>query len=251
MKRIILCSILLLIFIGNAEAVEPFDTQAGMAAYVNVGPFNLENATVAYTQIYNLSTCHVVGTINIGNNIGSDNIHVYVDINGWIVAYLTRNEELGHMIQWSGVDYNNPTVKTTFEDAISKVCTKINVNYSLIQNNIKYYDFEYPQATNVIIFMNTASSSESTNLMIPGTYTIYSMNYSHFTNNNGYNYANLYLDGTLINSVYHGRRTVGSYSPTILTQDIPHTLQIVTGMIGTWTGVASILVSRQPSSVRL
>ena len=212
MKRIILCLMLLLMFIGNAEAVEPFDTQAGMAAYVNVGSLNLENATEAYTQIYNLSTSHAVGTINIGNNYGSDNIHVYVDTNGWIVAYLTRDEELGHMIQWAGVDYNNPTLKTTFEDAISRVCSSIGVNYSVIQGNIKYYDFEYPQATNVVIFMNTVlAGSEYTTVLIPGTYTIYSMDYSHFsTLNNPSCPSYFYLDGIQISSTHI--RILNSYN---------------------------------------
>lgn len=227
---------LLLIFAGNVEAVEPFDTQAGMAAYVNVGSLNLENATEAYTQINNLSTSHAVGSINVPNNMGSDNIHVYVDSNGWIVAYLTRGEQLGHMIQWAGVDVNNPTVKTTFEDAISRVCTSIGVNYSVIQGNIKYYDFEYPQATNALIFMNTRiSGSDYTTVLIPESYSIYSMNYSHI--GYGGQGTTVYIDG--INICYGGGIMLNSYNPSMLTKDIPHTIQLTSNY---WSGLASIFV---------
>lgn len=240
MKKIILCLMLLLTFVGNAAAVEPFDTQAGMAAYVNVGSLNLEDATEAYNQIYSLSTSHADGTINIGNNYGSDNIHVYVDTDGWIVAYVARDEELGHMIQWAGVDFNDPTFKTTFEDAISRMCSSIGVNYDVVQGNIKYYDFEHPQATNVLIFMNTVYGNDYTNILIPETYTIFNMNYSLFKNNYNYN-SKLYIDGTQIRSCYAGNRALGHYDSNLLSKDAPHTLRLESGA-SSGAGVASILV---------
>ena len=245
MKRMILYLMLLLTIAGNAGAVEPFDTQAGMAAYVNVGSLNLENAIEAYNQINNLSTSHAVGLINIGNVYGSDNIHVYVDVNGWIVAYITRDEQLGKIVQWNAINYTNPVIKTTFEDAISIVSSKIGVNYSEIKGNIKYYDFEHPQATNIVVFMNVrnGAGSDYTTVLIQDNYLLYEMSFSHFGGYNDWNYyypSNLYLDGNLISKTTYGiRRNLGNYDPNILTKDVPHTILLQESLSG---GVASIII---------
>jgi len=245
-SKLILFFILSLTLIGTAQAVEPFDSQAGMCAYVNVGNLSLENATEAYTQILTLSATHSVGTINIANYGGSDNIHVYVDTEGWIVAYLERGEELGSIIQWSGIDYNSPVIKTTLEDAINSVCKKINVDFADVKTDIKYYNFEYPDAENMLIFINmiVGEGDEYTTLFFPESYTLYCVNYSHM-NRGSYSYSRstFYFDGVVTSDLVANGYSRRNHYYT-LEKEVPHTIRLYNYETG--AGLANILIYNQP-----
>ncbi len=192
--------ILMLFFtISIGTAKEPFDSQAGFTAYVNVGSgIDIDTAMGAYDTLEDFSGSHALGTINIVNGDGtSDPIHLYVDTNGWIAAYFNRGDYCG-LIQYTDIDYANPAFHSTLEDAISRMCGQLGISYDTVDENLKFYDFEYPEATNfTVIFKVLADdvTSESMNLLIPSTYTVYrNLCYVYDPNfNNGY--AGVYGSG--------------------------------------------------------
>lgn len=248
MKWIIpLIAILFLAGCAAAEAGDAFpQDEAGMCAYVNIGEsINLEDAIGAYYQIEELSETHAIGRISIGNGGGgSDDIRVYVDVDGWIVAYLLRSQATATMIQWSGINVSNPVfgnTNTTLADAISRMCTAIDVDYADVNGNIQYYDFEYPDADKVLIFTNTRTSTgdDYITVLIPeGTYTVYEAIYSL---TGGYR-TGLYIDGVYIAQIPSGYgRTCGGYG-TRLTIGDPHTIRFYSYPYGGWSGVANILI---------
>lgn len=249
MKWIIpLIAILFLTGCAAAEAGDAFpQDEVGMCAYVNIGEsIDLENATEAYTQIVELSATHAIGTITIGNLHATDNIHVYVDVDGWIVAYLIRGEQTGMIVQWSGISTSNPVVKTTFEDSISRVCDAIGVTYDDIKGNIQYYDFEYPDADEMVIFLNTRTSNgnDYTHVLVPDINTLYAANYSLVNSIDGW--SKLYVDGLLLESTgENNRRTLSEYDiASVLTVGESHTIRLERGSdyYGGLSGVASILI---------
>ena len=257
MKWIVnLIAILLLAGCAAADAGDAFpEDEAGMCAYVNIGEsIDLENATEAYTQILELSATHAIGTIAIGNVHATDNIHVYVDVDGWIVAYLTRGEQTGKIVQWSGISTSNPVVKTTFGDSISKVCDAIGVTYGDIKGDIQHYDFEYPDANGMAIFLNTRTSDgdDYTHVLVPDTNTLYAANYSlvntyyYRSSSSHYGWSQLYVDGgRLENTGVSNKRILSEYDiGSVLTVGESHTIQLKRGDHRTsgWSGVANILI---------
>ncbi|RLG13720.1 MAG: hypothetical protein DRN66_03640 [Candidatus Nanohalarchaeota archaeon] len=250
-KAIFLMTLLLLAGVAAADAGNAFpQDEAGISAYINTGgAIDIEQAATAYTAIEELGSTHAIGTIAIKNVHATDHIHVYVDVNGWIVAYLKRDEQTGKIVQWSGGG-------TTFANAISKVCSKIGVDYNSIKDNITYYDFKYPDAGNMTIFKNTRSSNgdDYTHAFLPDNNTLYEASYSfvntirHRESNtypydSYYGWSKLYLNGAYISGTgVSNRRTVSVY--TGFTVGELHTIRLQRGDhsgLG-WSGVASVLI---------
>ena len=237
-------------FIGIAGAVEAMggnafpEDEAGISAYVNVGKsINITEAVKAFTQTEELSQTHAIGIIPIDNKRGTTNVHIYVDTGGYIVAYFKKTEPASNIIKWSGMDFNNPKIEDfTTNAAIKALCTKIDVYYLDITDDIKYYDFEYPDAEKMVIFLDARSSGggEYTHISIPGKYRLYEASYSLISDTSDYNY--LYVDGKRIASAWEGL-TTGTYDPeNVLTLEKPHTIKLSVAGRG---GVGTILIYKE------
>ena len=254
-KTIFFMTILLLAGVVSADGGNAFpQDEAGISAYVNIGgSINLEDATTAYTQILNISETHAIGTIKIFNVHATDKIHVYVDVNGWIVAYLERDEQLGQLVQWSGISVSNPEVKITLEEAIEKVCEEIDVNYTNIEDNIAYYDFEYPDANKMSIFLNARNSDgdDYAHMYLPNAHTLYEAGYSLVNTirlywEKNYGLSKLYVDNILMASTKkYDERLVSEYDiASILNVGETHTMWLhrEDHHISGWSGMASVLI---------
>ena len=223
-------------FIGVAGAAEATggnafpEDEAGISAYVNIGKsINITEAVKAFTQTEELSQTHAIGIIPIDNKRGTTNVHVYVDTGGYIVAYFKNTEPASKTIKWSGMDFDNPKIDFTTNAAIKAVCDKIDVYYLDIKDDIKYYDFEYPDAKKMVIFLNARSSpgNEYTHIFIPGKYRLYEASYSLIAiyTSHAYYYSNLDVDGRRVDDT--SSLTTGTYNlESVLTLGEPHTVKL-------------------------
>ena len=265
-------------FIGVADAAEAVgggdafpEDEAGISAYVNVGQaIDLEQVATIYSQINETSATHVIGMVPIPNFGGNVHPHLYADINGWIVAYFTKDEPASMIMQWSGTDTNNPKITeiktTTLEDAIEKACNATGIDYAGIKPNIKYYDFEFPDADSILLFVKTRATGGSnyTHVSIPSDYTLYEASYSHYACNYYYYWDPKYIydeyrsylkvNGTTVNKIEHW---TSGYDPdmdivyeqydidNVFTVGTPHTIEITysynRGDKGS-AGVATVLI---------
>jgi hypothetical protein len=238
-------------FIGVAGAAEATggnafsEDEAGISAYVNVNQsINITEAVKAFTQTEELSQTHAIGIIPIDNKRGTVNVHVYVDTGGYIVAYFKNTEPASKIIKWSGMDFSNPKIEDfTTNAAIKEMCSKIDVYYLDIEANINYYDFEYPDAKKMVIFLNARSSSgnEYTQIFIPGKYKLYEASYSLIDNSHR---SNLYVDGKGIAGIERGLGS-GTYNlENVITLGEPHTIRLET-FSGSSGGVGTILIYKE------
>ena len=250
------------------------EDEAGISAYVNVGEsIDLEEVATIFDQIVAVNETYVIGKVPIPNFGGNVHPHLYADINGWIVAYFTKDEPASMIMQWSGTDTNNPKITeiktTTLEDAIEKACNATGIDYAGIKPNIKYYDFEFPDADGMLLFVKTRATSGSnyTHVFIPSDYMLYEASYSHYACNYYYSTPNphskdeyrsyLKVDGTVVNKIEHWDNydydpdmdiVYGQYdTDSVFTVGIPHTIEITysydDGDKGS-TGVATVLIYR-------
>lgn len=240
-------------FIGIAGATEAMggnafpEDEAGISAYVNVGKsINITEAVKAFTQTEELSQTHAIGIIPIDNMRGTMNVHVYVDTGGYVVAYFKNTEPASNIIKWSGMDFDNPKIEDFITNAaIKAMCDKIDVYYLDIKDNIKYYDFEYPDAEKMVLFLNARSSSgnEYTHIFIPGKYRLCEASYSLIDDGSVASY--LYVDGYQITATYDLKTNLYDFE-NVLTLGEPHTIWLyVKHYSGDWGGVGTILIYKE------
>ena len=166
------------------------EDEAGISAYVDVGEsIDLEKVATIFDQIENVSETHVIGFVPISNYGGNVRPHLYADTSGWIVAYFTKDEPASLIMDWQNNnkgDVNNPKIEeiktTTLEQAIKKACDAIGIDYEEIKPKIKYYDFEFPEADSMFLFVKTRASygSNYVHISIPDNYKLYEASYYHY-----------------------------------------------------------------------
>ena len=117
--------------------------EAGLAAYIRVKNINPENLSrIPFETIEKQGKTFVYGKLKTDRPEKSP--HLYIGLDGWIVAYYLRDEPRSKMINF-GLDYygNFVFLKNELEKAVCSASGHFGQGCS----EIKYYDFEFPQAT--------------------------------------------------------------------------------------------------------
>ncbi|PXF60721.1 MAG: hypothetical protein C4B59_07780 [Candidatus Methanogaster sp.] len=186
-------------FVGIASATEAMvdesaasqagasflEEEAGVSAYVNTSQsIDLDKAKSCYRNIEYECADYILGSVELPGLPEDEDVHVYVSVDGWIVAYYLRDEPASKIMQWDG--YGGGEITTTkLEDAISKMCTCLEIPYTPIKSNIKYYDFKYPNANRLMIIVDRIDSpgTDTFEFKIPNAYTVCKASWSHFVYN--------------------------------------------------------------------
>jgi len=202
-------AVLLLFTAVNASATDgttfPVD-EAGIAAYVNMNKgIDLEDVTdlFEYGHIEVLNETYVIGIVKNADNIYT---HLYIGADGWVIPYYLNNETASYIVRWNMSAPYDPTLEdvismNTLEEMINRVCEKLEVDYEAIKPDIKYYNFEYPDATNMTVVVDIADGVGSNyfKLYIPSEFIagVNESSWSHFTDF----YSCLWLDAVVINQI--------------------------------------------------
>lgn len=171
----------------SAPEVKAFrQGEAGIAAYINTSQaIDLEKVKTVFSSVENIGDNYIIGVVDISDWGGNIGVHLYADTSGWLVAYLKKEEPVSMLMQWGSADSDNPSIgviqSTTLEDALYKAAEAANVG--LVASDIKYYDFEFPNANKMMIAVKTQATDGSSimQLEIPADYTIYEAAYYHYT----------------------------------------------------------------------
>jgi hypothetical protein len=216
-KKIIIFSILFFIpFSSFGESTTTFpEEEAGMSAYTKTDDINEDNnvtkitEAVAYFEslgsnmLIEGENTHAIGKIPIKIEIEgySFNLYpyIYIDIEGWIVAYFGKEDPSSKIVQWT--DYSPGSLSTNIlEEAVNKASTDLNLTYS----SLSYYHFQYPEANRMTVVVDTVNSLENpTNnfsITIPGTIyeSSYSLYYAKKLVSSEYCPIDLTVDGNIV-----------------------------------------------------
>ena len=240
---LVLAAVFLCLFmVGNVSATDgttfPVD-EAGIAAYVKVD--NIENIDIdalaeAYHTIEASGENYVIGTVKVTNELGDNYPHLYVGLDGWMVAYYLNTEEASRIMQWKG--YTAGSINTTtLKDAIDYMSEKTGVTYSM---PVKYYDFEFPEANKMTIITETNTGNDDFYVTVPGT--LYEASYQVLLmercgGGSGFHRLSLNVDGTVVFEVLGGGgyrywlpfSSYGYYNLSIFETGITHHVSFVGG----------------------
>jgi hypothetical protein len=202
------------------------EDEAGISAYGQVSSVNLDLAENAFKNVEEKTDEYIIGSVALDEYGESDDVHVYVDISGWMIAYYLNQEMASKIIDWR--DYSGGAITSTkLQDAIVKVTDAM----VAFMPEIIYYDFRYPGATSIMIVTDEETESGTTEtfrIMIPSTYSIANATWSHYIES-GKN-CEIKIDGETLHS---GSATYNSWNiwegvipPSLLTPDLFHEVSL-------------------------
>ena len=226
---LLLCMFLLA---GSASAAVDFpEDEAGFAAYVKASPsIDLNDTKSAFASIERETADYIIGTVDITWQSEQDRPHVYVSTDGWIVAYYPNDKSAGWIFPW--YEYaDGPLSSTTLSKALGIVANSVGGT----TNGLKYYDFRNPDASKMMIIIEstTTTGTEFYKLIVPTSYSLYAVDWSHYssTTSSGsdHGYSRVYLDGAQFTSDGSGsnQRSYGSLKGQII-NGVEHEIKIAT-----------------------
>ena len=227
------------------------EEEAGISAYVNVGRgIDLDEARKALIGISSEGDSYLIGNVELEGLPEEEFPLVYIHKDGWILAYYTKYAPASRIMQWQGYDGGAVTT-TTLEDAITKICPYIGVNYLQIQGSIKFYDFKYPNATTLILVADVIDEegTDTFNFEIPFNVTLYEASWSHYVysfSSYSYGASNTKIDNTTVSTFYaastKGFLASGYYEKANLIAGMKHTVSIYRNSCTSWVGVAVVFI---------
>jgi hypothetical protein len=245
------------LFISPAEAAQTTtafpEDEAGISAYVKVSAVDIEKIKAILSEAEQVGDNYIVGITQIPNFGGDIGVHLYADTDGWLVAYIGADDQAAKIMQWGEANQQDPQISviqsTTLEDALRKAGDTIGT--IVASKDIKYYDFEAPEATGMALFIRTCTG-EGSNIVqveLPASYMLYDASYYCYAYSRG-SISELKVDGTLVASLTAGKaggygyygfaREFNSYKGAITT-GILHKIEISLG--GDYSaGVATVVI---------
>lgn len=164
-------------FDAEANGASFLEDEAGISAYGAVINVDLDLAENAFKTVEKKTDQYIVGSVALDNYGETDDVHVYVDISGWIIAYYLQDEKASKIIDWQGYKSSGNLSNTKLVLAIGKVCACMYVYI----DEIKYYDFRYTHATKIMIIVDEESENNTTETFrveVPSDYFVLNATWS-------------------------------------------------------------------------
>ena len=131
------------------------DPQAGLSSYVQRDPGLIDFTKIVplFDETVQNGDNYIIGAINIPRseeldiplpNYAAIPVRVYVDTDGFIIAYLTEDKLAADMFRWYLSDPPADPLDTVLSDALVAVTTAIG---ALAPTDASWYHWNYPSAT--------------------------------------------------------------------------------------------------------
>ena len=226
-------------FLTNAHAEEAspaslVSDEAGIAAYFQVvSGIDLSTVRGLYRTIEYETATYIIGNIPVPQYTETQDTHVYVHVDGWVMVYYLDTAPVGKIFDWKAYDDGGHTaIVTKLENVAALVAAEAGVAYP----GVTYYDFRYPNATHMTLIAEWSgtSTTDSFQITVPGQFAYYQRSWSHAHHSFGGTGGSTYrLDGSVIdeNAAYNGQWVTdeGILTGAQLLPDQLHTISIEVG----------------------
>lgn len=167
--------------------------EAGISAYVQTAnPISLSQVRGEFQIIEAETTDYIIGSVTVPYHPDHFDVHVYVHKDGWILAYYLKADPTSKI-----VDVNSRTISTTKLDTVIAIVAGA---AGEAVSNLNYYDFRYPNATNILFVAEDYSDGDDFTISIPDTYGYFERSWAVYGNN----YAcYIKVDGNSLSPIYY------------------------------------------------
>ena len=211
---------------GAGASTVSLSNESGISAYLNAGSINLNQARTAYKSIDTETSEYIIGIVQISGVDESIYPRVYTNKDGWILAYLPKDEPASAIVQWQGYT-GGAITRTTLEDGISKVCKATKKNCT--RDNVSYYDFRFPEANRMLWVVERVTDfweENPFNFTIQNELVVYNGSWSFDASSLS---ADLRIDGDIICSLSVFGGDYGYYNATHLEKGVTHNVELIAG----------------------
>jgi hypothetical protein len=198
-------------FIGDK-----LDAEAGISAYYKAPDAILLSQVRSVFRTIEIETAdYIIGSVAVTNSPDHFDVHVYVNKNGWILAYYLRADNVSKI-----VDVYNQTINTTkFTNVISIVASAAGAPFT----EATYYDFRYPSATNMIFVAEDPNNGSVFTINMPSAYLYFERGWAYRYNCCTYSFQ---LDGVALPYTFRSDTQYGSITSGQLLPEVTHTIDV-------------------------
>jgi hypothetical protein len=178
--------------------------EAGISAYGQASGVNLELARTAFKTIEKETADYIVGSVAIDGYGEDHDVHVYIDLSGWLVAYYLNHEKPGKIVDWvnyDGINISSTKLKLALDNVLA---AQFLLPFSV--EEVRYYHFGWPAATRMLVVTDerTATGTEYFYITVPTTgLYIYQRTWAHAVQStSGTTHpTEYYVDGELLSEL--------------------------------------------------
>jgi hypothetical protein len=239
-----------------AQSTTPtfLDEEAGISLYVNIGhSIDLGVAKTVYRTLEKETADYIVGSIALPGLTENEDVHCFVQKDGWIVTYYLEGEPISKVVDWNLWLQN--TSKLT-ENKLQVGLKQMTNTLGALVTSVKYYHFQYPNANKCMIILETlvGSGEDSFNITIPNDINVYERSWSHYSQDIRQYYGNhqtdFKIDTIMVNSIYNVADPVTQRGTLLVAQLFPgqgHVVSISSNYAGSnLYGVCVALAYQEP-----
>ena len=146
---------------GEADVLARIDEEAGISAYYKApDAITINQVHSTFRTIETETADYIIGSVAVPNNVEHYDAHVYVHKTGWILAYYLRGDPVSKIL-------DNYTINTTkLKTVVATVASAAGAPFG----DVTYYDFRYPNATNMLLVAEDYQNGNSFTIKMPSNY---------------------------------------------------------------------------------
>jgi len=180
----------------TSSIASSIEDEAGISAYFQASTsINLADVRDVFRTIETETADYIIGSVPVMNYPESEDVHVYVHKDGWILAYYLAADPVGKIFDWRVYhDTGRTNITTKLENTLAIVASEAGVPFP----GGTYYDFLYPNATHLMLIVEWAYyGADSCEVKLPGTFAYYERSWSLGATDDG----SYKLDGVTVQSL--------------------------------------------------
>jgi len=219
-------------FVGVARAEEDsiasfMEDEAGISSYFKASTgIALNDVRDAFRTIEVETTNYIIGSVPVTNYPESEDVHVYVHTDGWVVAYYLTADPVSKIFDSHNYhDTSRTAITTKLDNTLIHIASEAFVTYP----GCTYYDFRFPNATNLMLVTEWTDTTDSFEVNLPSSFVFFERSWSLATA--WWRGGTYQLNGVDIHkNSNEGWTSYGVLTVSQLPQNQNNTIQIVSGL---------------------
>lgn len=198
--------------------------EAGISAYMQTsGAIDLSLVEGEFRTIETQTSDYIIGSVPVTDYPEEFDVHVYVHTDGWILAYYMNDEATSKM-----ADVKGDTVSTTKLETVIVIVANAAGEPAA---GIQYYDFRFPNATNVLMVGEDDADGAYFTIELPSDYGYYERSWALREDN--FSGLSFLIDDSAAPTDWSGfSMAYGTISSSMLLPGASHDIDVSSGYYG-------------------